>query len=128
MPIIQFSKRDLLRSTVVVPAWYRCKIENVGEKLANDGGSTNYPVEATIIRNADNGDEKFKDVPLDWNFNSKALGFIAPFIEALGETPAENKRFELGEAKGAEIDIFVGNKVYNGRTLNDPGLGYRKPK
>ena len=73
MPYISFTDRDLLRGRVVDPAWYRMRIDNIGEAPSKDGNSTNYPVEATIVCNADNGNTEFASVPIDWNFNSKAI-------------------------------------------------------
>ena len=59
MPMIQFSERDMLRGEVVEPAWYVVNIEQIGEAPSKDGNSTNYPVEAKIVKNADNGNEEF---------------------------------------------------------------------
>ena len=64
MALMEFSKRDLLRGKVVTPAWYRVRIESVGEapaKPSEKGPSTNYPVEGTILFNADNGTTEFRD-------------------------------------------------------------------
>lgn len=126
MPFITFGDRDLLRGKVVEPAWYRVKIESVGEKPSSDGGSTNYPVEATIIRNADNGDTTFTMVPLDWNFNSKAVGFAVGFLQAFGVEVKAGVRFDLNAAAGQELDVFVENDVYQGRTVNRVNHKYRK--
>lgn len=128
MPIVTFTQKDTLRGTVVEPAWYRCKIDKVGEKPSADGQSTNYPVSATILHNGDTGDTRFKGVPLDWNFNSKALGIAIPFVEAIsGEKPEADKRVELAAAENEEIDIYVAHKTFEGRLLNDP-KSYRKPR
>jgi hypothetical protein len=126
MPFIQFSKRDLLRGKAVEPAWYRMRIEGVGEKLSADGGSTNYPVEGTIIKNADTGSEEFAGVPIDWNFNSKAMGFAIGFLQSLGVEVNDKDRFDLNAASGMEIEVWVENKVYEGRTLNNVTHKYRK--
>ena len=84
MPVISFSEKDLLRGKIVEPAWYRVRIDNIGEAPSKDGGSTNYPVEGVILKNADNGSEDFKGVPIEWNFNSKAIGFAVGFLQAFG--------------------------------------------
>jgi hypothetical protein len=127
MPFITFGDRDLLRGKVVEPAWYRMKIESVGEKPSSDGGSTNYPVEGTIIRNADNGNTDFAGVPIDWNFNSKAVGFAVGFLQAFGVEPKAGVRFDLNAAAGQELDVFVENDTYQGRTVNRVNHKYRKP-
>jgi hypothetical protein len=125
MPFIQFSSRDLLRGKVVQPAWYLVRIEGVGEKLANDGGSTNYPAEATIIKNADTDSEDFAGVPVDWNFNSKAIGFAVGFLQALGVQVNDKDRFDLNAASGMELEVWIENKLYEGRTLNNVTHKYR---
>lgn len=128
MPFVEFSDRDLLKSTIVEPAWYRVKIESVGEAPSKDGGSTNYPVEGTILFNGDTGDVKFRNVPLTWNFNSKAIGFAIGFLEAFGVTPKAGQRVDLAAAQGGEIDVFVENDTYNNRMMNRVNHKYRAPK
>lgn len=127
MAIIQFSDKDLLRSRIVEPAWYRVKIDSVGEAPANSekGPSTNFPVEATIVCKAENGDDKDAGVPLSWMFNSKALGFAVPFLQAFGVDVKAGQRFDLNNASGQEIEIFVDNDTYNNRLQNKVNHKYR---
>lgn len=126
MPIVSFSADDLKRGTVVTPAWYLMVIQDIGEKPSSDGGSTNYPVEGKIIKNAENGDESFAGVPITWNFNSKAMGFSKGFLEALGVNVEADKRYELASAKGEQIEVFVENDTYQGRLVNRVNHKYRK--
>lgn len=128
MPIIEFSEKDLLRGKEVPPDWYRVHIDSVGEAPSKDGGSTNYPVEGTIQFNATNGDKQFNGVPLSWNFNSKAISFARGFIESLGTSPEASKRYELANAAGKEIDVFVDNDIYQGRVVNRVNHKYRAPR
>jgi len=125
MPIIQFSERDILRGKVVEPAWYVVSIDNVGEEPSKNGDSTNFPVEGTIIRNADNGDEEFKNVPLDWMFNSKRVSFASSFLSSLGVDVKAGPRYELASAVGKQIEMFIENDTYNGRLLNRVNHKYR---
>ena len=125
MPIISFSERDLMRGKVVEPAWYVVKIQNVGEAPSKDGGSTNYPVEGSIVKNADNGSEEFANVPLDWNFNSKAIGFAVGFLMAFGVDVKAGARFDLANAIGREVEIFVENDTWQGRMVNRVNHKYR---
>lgn len=125
MPIIQFGDRDLLRGKVVDPAWYVVNIDNVGEGPSKDGGSTNYPVEGTIVKNADSGDTTFANVPLDWNFNSKAIGFAVGFLQAFGVDVKSGARFDLANAVGKQIEIFVENDTWQGRMVNRVNHKYR---
>ncbi len=126
MPVVSYSQRDMLRGKVVTPAWYRVKIDSVGEAPSNDKQSTNYPVEGTILFNADNGSRDFEGVPLDWNFNSKAIGFSTGFLESFGVEVKAGQRYELAMAAGKEIDIFVENGEWQGRTVNRVNHKYRK--
>jgi len=125
MPMISFSDRDLLRGKVVEPAWYVVTINSVGEAPSKDGGSTNYPVEGTIVKNADNGSEEFVNVPLDWNFNSKAIGFAVGFLAAFGVDVKSGARFDLANAAGRQIEVFVENDTWQGRMVNRVNHKYR---
>lgn len=131
MPTVEFNDRDLLRGKVVTPAWYRVRIESVGEAPAKDqskGPSTNYPVEGTILFNGDTGDKEFANVPLDWNFNSKAIGFAVGFLQAFGVEVKAKTRFDLKSAEGRELDVFVENDVYQNRQVNRVNHKYRPIK
>lgn len=120
-----FTPTDLLRGTIVEPAWYRVKIQSITEKPSKDGGSMNYPVEGIIQYNADNGDMAFAGTPITWNFNSKAMGFTRGFIEALGIAVEPDTRYDLTKAEGEEIDVFIENGEYQGRMVNRVNHKYR---
>lgn len=131
MPLITFTPRDMMRGHIVTPAWYRVRIDTVGEapaKASEKGPSTNYPVEAIILFNGDNGDKTFEGVPLDWNFNSKAIGFAVGFLAAFGVDVQAGARFDLKAAEGREIDVYVENDTWQGRLVNRCNHKYRKPK
>ena len=125
MPVISFSEQDMSRNKIVEPAWYVMTIDSVGEAPSKDGGSTNYPVEATIVRNADNGSEDFKGVSLMWNFNSKAISFAMGFLAALGVDVKSGQRYELKSAEGKQIEVFVENDQWQGRVINRVNHKYR---
>ncbi len=134
MPIIEFSQQDILRGTILDPAWYTVKIEATGEKLSAKGDSTNYVMEGIVLRNGDNGDEgdllkkPIAGVPLTWNFNSKAIGFMVGYFEALGHEVREGKRFDLDNTVGELIDVFVENDTWEGRPVNRVNHKYRAPR
>lgn len=118
MPLIELSVKDIKRGTLIDPGWYLVRIDSVGEAPSKDGGSTNFPVDGTIVKNAENGDEKYKDFPTpSWNFNSKAPGFVTGFLRALGVEPQAG-RVELKAAEGQMIRVFIEHGEYNGRTVN----------
>jgi hypothetical protein len=128
MPFIDFSEKDLLRGKIVEPAWYLVTIDNIGEAPSKDGGSTNWPVEGTIVKNADSGDTAFANVPIDWNFNSKAKGFAVGFLNAFGVTVNSTQRFDLSKAVGKQIEMFIENDTWNGRMKNQVNHKYRTPR
>jgi hypothetical protein len=100
----------------------------VGEapaKQSEKGPSTNYPVEATILFNGDNGDTEFAGVPVDWNFNSKAIGFAVGFLAAFGVDVKAGTRFDLKSSEGRELDVFVENDTYQNRPVNRVNHKYR---
>jgi hypothetical protein len=129
MAIVSFSERDLLRGKAVTPAWYRCRVESVGEapaKASEKGPSTNYPVELTVLFDGDTGDTTFANVPVDFNFNSKAIGFAVGFLQAFGVEVAAGKRFDLKSAENKELDVYVENDLYQGRLVNRVNHKYRQ--
>jgi len=128
MPMIEFSERDLLRGKVVEPAWYVMRIESIGEAPSKDGGSVNFPVEGTIVKNDDTGSEEYAGVPVSWNFNSKAMGFSVGFLKAMGVDVQPGKRYDLGGAAGKELVVFVENAEWEGRTINRVNHKYRQMK
>jgi hypothetical protein len=120
-----------MRGKIVTPSWCRVKIESIGEapaKQSEKGPSTNYPVEATILFNGDTGELEFKGVPLDWNFNSKAIGFAVGFLQSFGVDVKSGTRFDLKSAEGREVDVFVENDTWQGRLVNRVNHKYRTPR
>ena len=136
MPIITFSQKDLQRNRIIVPGWFRVRIDTVHDwALAKNGLSNNANVDGTIIRNADDGSEEFAGMPTPyWNFNDspKARGFIEGFLNALkveiNPTAEKDVRIELKAAEGREIDVFIENDTYEGRIVNRINHKYRTPK
>ena len=130
MPIpVSFSEKDLKRGATVEPAWYLVTINSIGVKPSNDGQSTNYPTEITIVKNADNDSAAFAEVPVDFNYNSKAMGFVKLLLTTLNpelQLKADQK-YDLQSAEGQQVEYFIGNKEYNGRILNDVQTGKVRP-
>jgi hypothetical protein len=130
MPIISFTEKDMLRGKIVTPGWYRVRIDAAGQKPSNDAQSINYPMEGTILFNADTKSEEFAGVPTpdSWQFNSKAMGFAVGYLAAFGVTPEPGKRYELANTVGKEIDIFIENDTYQNRVVNRINHKYRAPQ
>lgn len=124
-PAIGFDNTDILRSKIVTPGWYLVRIDKVLQKPAKgDNPETTmiYPIEGTILKNAENGSEEFAGVPTPagWNFNDnpKAKGFMIGFFESLGQKVEPGKRYELAAAEGKELQVFIENSTYEGRVVN----------
>jgi len=127
MPVVSFSSRDINRGKIITPAWYRVRVDAVTEAPSKDGNSVNYNVDATIICDAQTGSTENADIPTPyWNFNSKAMGFMIPFMQALGVDVEPGVRFELNNAVGQELEVFIENDLYEGRTVNRMNHKYRK--
>lgn len=129
--VVQFSEKDLLRGKIITPGWYRVLINSVGEapaKASEKGPSTNYPIEGTILFHGDTGDVEFKNTPIDWNFNSKAMGFAIGYFQAFGVEVKANTRFDLKASEGQQLDVFIENGEYQGRIVNRVNHKYRMPK
>ncbi|MET0786386.1 MAG: hypothetical protein ABWY25_06760 [Paenisporosarcina sp.] len=130
MPLVEFSERDLLRGKPIEPAWYRVHIDELDAEgtLSKDQKSTNYNVEATVLFNGDNGDCTFRNYPVMWNFNSKAMGFSRGLLESLGVEIKAKERYRLEAAVGRDVDVYIENEIYQGRILNKVNHKYRQPR
>lgn len=127
--LLELGQDDILRGKIVTPSWYKVKIEDVKEALSKDGQSTNWNVEARIICEADTGDVTFAQVPLRWNFNSKAKGFAIGYLEILNDEEVKaGVRYDLAQSKGREIEVFVETGEYEGRPQNKVNHKYRKAR
>jgi len=131
MPIVELSESDYLRNKIVVPAWYVVKVDRVLQKPSkgdNPETSTIWPIEGTIIRNAENGSVEFAGVPTPagWNFNDnpRARGFIIGFLRSIG-VEGEPKRIELAAAEGKELEVMITNDTFEGRVVNRINHQYR---
>lgn len=140
MPVVQYSKRDLLRDKLVEPNWYTVLIDTVGEwSPSKDQKSQNMVMEGTIIRNAETGSEEFKDVPIGgmgaWSFNTKALGFslglvkaVAPQLDINPDQIDATTKIEFKHLEGKLVDLYIVNDTYEGRLKNKVDHRYRAPK
>jgi hypothetical protein len=133
MPIIEFSEQDLLRNKIITPGWYVARVDQVLTKPAkgnNPETSTIWPIEGTVIKNADNGSVEFAGVPTPagWNFNDnpRAKGFIEGFLRCvMGSDVKPGVRYELKAAEGKELEVFIENDTFEGRVVNRINHKYR---
>lgn len=118
--IVKITKADLMRGKVLAPNWY--KVTVVGHEIKHaksDANSLNY-VYTFRFPAVDNYE-------LDHTFNTKALGFIAPFIAAIRNTnvteianaiQGESFDFDTDEPLGKELQVKIANEPYEGRLTN----------
>jgi hypothetical protein len=131
--IFQLSKKDLVSGKVYDPGWYRVRLDSFASNPSKnlESPSTNYVYQGTILFNADTGDKKYEDHPIQIMFNSKALGFTKGFLMGLGikeEDITEDKRWTFENALGKEIDVMVENDTWDGRLVNRVNHKYRQPR
>jgi len=130
MPVVEFTQKDILRSVLLPPGWFKVHIDAMGEKLASKGDSKNYTVEGTVVstESGDVGDKNnpIAGVPLDWQFNSKAISMAIPFLNAFGKTVSPGEKIDLDAAEGQDLLVFVARGEWEGREKNDVTGKYRK--
>ena len=112
--IIKLTAADVLKGKLLDAGWYSAKVVKAGEDWvpAKAGGSNNWPV--TFEIEGTGGKE------IEVTFNTKALGFLTPFISAIRgkEVPAEALDFNTSEALGKKLDVQVIQDTYNGQMNN----------
>lgn len=124
MGVINITKRDILRSTLLPGNYYLVEIQNVTEAQSKDGQSINYSIDEAEVITDEFGDAKFQGVPTPrWSFNSKAIGFIIPFLEAVtGEKITDPTRIKWDNEtlKGKKLYVFIGpKKLEDDRVVNE---------
>lgn len=128
MGMLDITAKDAMRGVTIDPAgWYTVRIDLVGENVpSKDGQSENIIVEGTILKNADNPDDKrFENYPTPfWLFNSKAPGFAVGFLRAGGHEIVPG-RVNLKMMEGQVIDAFIKNEEYQGRINSKIDHQYR---
>jgi hypothetical protein len=128
--IIEFTQGDIDSSKIVTPAWYRCRIDDVTDKISNDGGSTNSWIKGTILYNSDNGSKEFEGTPTPflWLINSKGAFSAVGLFMAMGVTPQPGTRVTTDALKGKEVDVYITNELYKGVVQNKISGQYRAPR
>lgn len=126
--MLTITPKDALRSTVVTPGQYRCRVTNVYNKPAATDGSMLTKFELEIVYQRGTKNEQFKGVPIkDVQISEKAVGFGIPFLLACGFPVAELEKIKRGEAGqvdemkclGVELYAQVATKIFDGRPQNE---------
>lgn len=128
---VEVSSKDILSSKIVDVGWYRVVIDDVEDRAANDGLSTNSWLKGRIICNADNGDKKFEGVPTPflWLISSKGLWSAMGLLRAAGiDVDREGVRIDTAALKGRVVEAFIGNELYKGVMQNSFTGQYRPAK
>lgn len=110
--IINISAADLMKNELTKPDWYLATIRGLESGKTTDGTSINYVFKVVLEAT---GKE------MDARFNSKALGFFEPFIEAVtGEKTDRTKpiRLDSDDYIGKKLKVKVINDTYNGRLVD----------
>ena len=128
--IIEFSESDINQSKIITPGWYRVRIDDVQDKISNDGASTNSWIKGTVLFNADNGSKEFEGVPTPflWLINSKGAFSAVGLYAALGVEIKQGVRVTTDALKGKEVDVNITNELYKGVVQNKIAGQYRAPR
>lgn len=114
MAVFTFSQEDINRSKLLEPGlWYNVEVTNVEEALSRKGDSMNTFVYMKVI------DGPFTGALLTRTFNEKAPGAAIPFIEALGYEVKPGVDYNLSNAIGRKLRVFVNHVEREGRILNN---------
>lgn len=124
---VEFTENDLKSGTLVEPAWYVVQIDDVEDRVSSKGDSTNSWFSGHIIKNADSGDEKFKDIPTPyfWMFNSKGAFAMVPLLAALKIEIKVGMAIDTSALKGQIIEMYIGNDMHENKLVNKVMGQYR---
>ena len=126
MPIIKFSKGDLLRNQPITPGWYKGKIIKVKSETAE--GKINGTITLDFEDQMLAADERTIDHTF-WNYLGKGIGFMVPLMGAVLNKPikeiadaldkGQTLDFNFDESlEGAKIQFRVENEIYQGNPQN----------
>jgi len=130
--LVEFSKKDIKRNTILTPAYYKVRVEGHEAKLAAKQDSTNHMVELCVLQNMETGDtEECADVPVMAFFNSKAIGMAIPFINAIANSPEEEiteagQRFDFDAAQGRMAEVLIKPELRDNNMQNSVTNQWRK--
>lgn len=123
--ILNFSKAEFLKGMIITPGWYKASIKTFDAKPpkgATDSMNFKYTFAITIPGRPE--DEKPE---IEHIFNSKAKGFMIPFIVAITGKPAQtimdemtagSLQFDTEACVGQIVQVKIENEPYEGRLTN----------
>lgn len=121
MGVIRFTQKDLDRNHPWAPGWRECEVVAILEKMAKKGDSINKVVTCKV-------DVEGEDREYDHTFSTKALGMMAPFVEAVtGEPVSAEVDYDEATFVGAKLFIEFTKEIYkDANNPNDRGRPVNK--
>ena len=113
--MLDFAETDIKRGVILPSDWYKFNIQSYRAELSKAGDSTNFIFELV----SKNSNEKFNNVPLTHRFNSKAKGFMIPFLEACGAKVEAGKKYDPNQCVDKSIEAYSRVGEYNGNPKNE---------
>ena len=113
--MLDFAETDIKRGVILPADWYKFKIESYRSELSKAGDSTNYIYELV----SQNANEKFNNIPITHRFNSKAKGFMIPFLDACGANVKPGTKYDPNNCVGKAIQAYARVGEYNGNPKNE---------
>lgn len=98
MGVIRFTQKDIDRNKPWEAGWKECEVVSIVEKISKKGDSINKIV--TLKFDLDGEEREYNHT-----FSTKAIGMMAPFIEAVTKAPV-SADIEYEES------TFIGSKLY----------------
>ena len=112
---LDFDEADIKRGTILPSDWYTFDVTSYRSEVSKAGDSTNFVFEFTSKAS----DEKFNNVPVTHRFNTKAKGYIRPFLEACGAKVEAGKQYDLNSCVGKTVRAYNRVGEYNGNPKNE---------
>lgn len=115
MPIINITQADLQRTKNLPSGWYGLKVVKIHPPArAAKGDSINYKVTVFVEGAEADGKE------IDMIFNSKMIGKLGPFINAVNYPAKVNAgNIELDDLQGKQCDGFINQRVSEGNMYDE---------
>jgi len=113
--MITIHPEDVLRSKTIEPGLYTLEVKSYKEDKDSKSGAALYVFDFVVV---DAG--PYQGVPISTQFSEKAMGFMIPFIQAIGGqvSDKEARTFDPNKFVGKKVKGNIVNDTYQGRTLN----------
>ena len=113
---LRITRDDFLKGKLVEPGWYLANVAEITEETSKKGDSQNWRVDFQILE-----DGSYKDVKVLKVFNEKAPGIAIPFFTAMngGKDIDADKEYDFSVCKNRKLRIYIGNKLYENRQVNE---------